>query len=327
MTGVRASVSVALCTYNGARYIEKQLASILAQTVPAGEIVVSDDDSTDDTVSLVDELAASAPEPVAFTILRNAPALGVVRNFEGAIRATSGDVIALSDQDDVWHPDKLETVLGVLERAPEVALVHTDARLVDAAGDPLGGTLFEYLEVTADVLDEEQSAHGFETLLRRNLATGATVVFRRSLLERALPFPAEWVHDEWLAIIAAATARVGVAQRPTVDYRQHGSNEIGVTAPTLRHKIRRVLDADGARNRLLAAKFGVLAERLRELDVPPSVIDLADRKAAFERQRAELPAGRLRRILPVLRVARAGLYRRFASQGAMDVVRDILRRP
>jgi glycosyltransferase involved in cell wall biosynthesis len=327
MTGDAGRVSVALCTYNGARYVEAQLRSILQQTVAVGEVVVSDDDSSDGTVALVENVAESAPAAVAFSILRNETGLGVVRNFERAVLATTGDVIALSDQDDVWHPDKLEVVLDVLDRQPDVAFVHTDARLVDAGGEALGATLFEHLEVAADDLVAEQSARGFETLLRRNLATGATVVFRRSLLAHALPFPEEWVHDEWLAIIAAATARVGAVERATVDYRQHDSNEIGVAAPTLRHKIRRVVASDGERNRLLAAKFSVLAERLRALDVPASLIELADAKAAFERARAALPASRLRRVPAVLAAARAGLYTRFASQGRMDVVRDLLRRP
>ncbi|MFF2052765.1 glycosyltransferase family 2 protein [Leifsonia sp. NPDC058194] len=327
MSDLRRSVSVALCTYNGERYVEEQLGSILAQSTAVREIVVSDDASSDGTIALVEKAAAAMPGDVAFQLLRNAPGLGVVRNFEQAVSATTAEIVALSDQDDVWHPDKLDTVLGVLEAHPEVAFVHTDARLVDADGAPLGSTLFDYLEVSADVLDEEESARGFETLLRRNLATGATVVFRRSLLEQALPFPEEWVHDEWLAVIAAATARVGVVRRPTVDYRLHGSNEIGVAAPTLRNKVGRVLDADGSRNRLLAAKFAVLAERLRALDVAPSLVELADAKAAFERRRAELPSSRPRRVPTVLRMARAGLYGSFASQGRMDVVRDLLRRP
>jgi glycosyltransferase involved in cell wall biosynthesis len=321
------SVSVALCTYNGARYVVEQLNSILGQTSLPAEIVVSDDDSVDDTVREVERIVSSAPPALSVAVLRNAPGLGVVGNFERAVTATTGELIALSDQDDVWHADKLSTVLDLLAERPEVDLVHSDARLVDGEGRPLGATLFDYLEVSAADLAAEQSDQGFGVLLRRNLATGATVVFRRRLLDSALPFPSEWVHDEWLAVIAAATGRVGAIATPTVDYRLHGSNEIGVHAPTLRRKIEQVLNADGERNRVLAAKFAVLAERLRHLDVPESTVRLAERKAAFESARATLPAARIRRIPAIFRAARAGSYSRFASQGRMDIVRDLLRRP
>lgn len=320
-----ARVSVALCTHNGERFLGEQLASILAQSVRPDELVVSDDASADGTIAVAERLTADSG--IATRILRNEPALGVTANFQGAVTTTSGDLIALSDQDDVWQRDRLAAALARFDRDDEILLVHSDARLVDATGAPTGGTLFDWLEVSAADLAAEQGPDGFAVLLRRNLATGATVVFRRRLLDLALPFPPEWVHDEWLAVFAAVFGRIGVVPGLPVDYRQHGSNEIGVAAPTLRHKVSRVLGTDGERNRLLAAKFRVLAERLAELGAPPSAVLLAEQKAEFERARAELPRARLRRVPGVLRLWRAGLYERFASRQRFDVVRDLLRRP
>ncbi|MEN0083799.1 MAG: glycosyltransferase family 2 protein [Leifsonia sp.] len=317
-------MSVALCTHNGGRFVREQLASVLAQSRPSTEIVVSDDASTDDTMRVVEEVLQGSR--ASFRMLRNDPAVGVTRNFEGAVKATSGELVALCDQDDVWHADKLLAASDALERTGAL-LAHSDANLVDERGAPLGQTLFQWLEVSADDLAREQTEEGFSVLLRRNLVTGATVVFRRELLELALPFPEEWVHDEWLAIIAAATGRLVVVDRATIDYRQHGNNQIGVTEPHLRHKIARILGTDGERNRVLARKFAVLADRLDALDVPARVTELARRKAAFELRRSHLPAARWRRLVPVLRELRAGDYGEFASRRRADALRDLLRRP
>src|SRR4030095_7340214 len=105
------------------------------------------------------------------------------------------------------------------EARPELLLLHSDASLVDAELAPLGNTLFHALEVQRAELEAIAQGRAFDVFLRRNLVTGATTVFRRSLLDAALPFSDAWVHDEWLAAIAAATACVGGAPEPAIDYR------------------------------------------------------------------------------------------------------------
>ena len=191
-------VSVALCTHQGERWIEEQLRSILAQTVPVAEIVVGDDASTDRTPDIVRALAAETDVPIR--IRHHAVALGVAGNFADAIAATTGDVVALSDQDDVWHPDRLERLLPHLDG---VALVHSDARLVDADGAPLGATLADSLEMSAWERAAMADGRAVQALLRRNLVTGATAIVRRDAAMAALPIPAGWIHDEWLAMCAA----------------------------------------------------------------------------------------------------------------------------
>ncbi len=316
---------MAVATYNGERFIAEQLGSILAQDPPPSEIVVSDDGSRDRTVELVRSIAATAPASVPVSVLDRGN-LGISKNFERAVTACTGDVVVLCDQDDRWHDGRLAALVSALEADPGLALVHTDARLVDEDGRPLGATLLQALEYSDAERDDEASGRAFSVLLRRNVVTGATAAFRRSLLEFALPFPEEWVHDEWLALIAAATAEIRLLDEPTVDYRQHGANQIGVTVPTLRYKIRRVLESRGDRNRLLARKFAVLADRLEQLGdaVPADRVRSAHLKARFEGFRAELPRSRWRRIRPVVSAARAGLYGRFASQGRADMIRDVL---
>lgn len=317
------SVSVALCTYNGAAFLDTQLRSIRAQTRPPAEIVVSDDGSADTTVAVAETALAGFPDA---RILRNEVALGVVRNFEQAVTATHGDLIALSDQDDVWMPDKLERMAARFADDPSLLFLHTDARLIDGVGRPAGTTLFESLEVSRADRDGIHAGDAFRIYLRRNLATGATVVFRRELLDMALPFPEEWVHDEWLAIIAAALSGVDLLEDPLTDYRRHGSNQIGVADPTLRGKAARVLQARGDRNRGLARRAQVLVTRLEALGerIPQDALELARRKREFETARAAMPAARVLRVPAVLRLAARGDYARFASRGTADIIRDLL---
>ncbi|WP_344754181.1 glycosyltransferase [Gryllotalpicola koreensis] len=319
-------VSVALCTRNGARFVGAQLHSILAQSPAPAQLVVSDDDSSDDTLALARQAIGAANARPEVHWIENRPPLGVTKNFEGAVRAATGGLIALSDQDDIWHAGKLERAVAIFDRDPEALLLFTDARLVDAEGAPLGFGLFESLGLTEAELGVLESRHALDALLRRNVATGATVVFRRDLLEKALPFPSEWVHDEWLAIVAALHGGVRVLREQTVDYRQHGGNEIGVVQPTLAYRIRRMMQSRGTRNAELAAKFGVLADWADGVGYDETTVSTLRAKARFEAARAAFPSIRLARMPHVLALATRRLYPRFASQGWLDVVRDLVQR-
>jgi len=320
------TVSVALCTHNGAAYLQTQLASILEQTHPVSEIVVSDDASTDATLDIVRAALADVGN-LRVKILHNEQPLGVTANFEQAIRATTGEIVILCDQDDVWHPDRVTAAVRGL--ADGALLQFSDAQLIDSDGSPLvdsqpGDSLFATLEFDAQTRAALADGRAFQTLLRRNLATGATVAFRRALLGEALPIPSVWVHDEWLTIIAAVRESVTVSTEQVIGYRQHGENQIGVIEPTLRRKIARVLEPREDRNRGLALRSRLLLERLETIQADPAVIDRARRKVEIETFRAELPAARIRRVVPVLRRAASGDYQRYCSQGLMDVVRDLL---
>ncbi len=318
-------IAVALCTRNGARYVGEQIASILDQERRVDRIVLSDDASTDGTADLViaavGDRGPSAPE---LTVFRNDPPLGVVRNFSQAIAAAGADLVALCDQDDVWEADRIERIAARFESEPDLLCSFSDAQLIDDDGQPLGASLFGRLEVGPRELGAIRAGEAFPVLLRRNLATGATMVFRRELFEAAAPLPSEWVHDEWLALVAAALDGLGVEEAPLTRYRIHSANTIGVVEPTLGHKVRRVLQPRSDRNAGLARRSAVLARRLAALGVSAETERAARRKAVFEARRARLPRARLLRVAPVVLLAATGDYRRYASQGALDIVRDLL---
>jgi len=314
------TISVALGTHNGAVYLAEQLESILGQTLLPVEIVLSDDASTDGTIELARRVVGTR---VPLRVISNPVALGVTANFEQAALACTGDLVALCDQDDRWAPDRLASMSAEFAARPGLLLLHTDARLVDSAGAALGHTLFEALEVTEEEKRLVHSGRALQALLRRNLATGATTVLRRTLLTAAVPFPREWVHDEWLAMVAALAGGVDLLEAPLIDYRQHGSNQIGVAKLSLAGKVHRLLEPRRARNERLAVNFAILEERVGSMEVGAAERELVRAKAQHERRRRSLPEARILRIVPVLRLAAAGSYRRF-SRSAADILRDLV---
>lgn len=328
--------AVALCTYNGERFLRIQLDSILAGDTLPTEIVIADDGSTDSTLQVVEAWAPRARELGIRVEVIAGTNVGVTANFARAIGATSSDIVVLSDQDDAWHPPRLHKALEAFQGDDTLLLHHGNARLVDQNGDELGLTLFDGLAVSEAEVSGINGGGAFDVYLRRNVATGATVAFRRALFARAAPLPEGWLHDEWLAIIAAATGTVRVTEQTLIDYRQHGSNVVGVEEPTLAYKVRRMLATSPERNVQLAERARVLAERLASMPavtgaasgeaegVPQALRDAARAKARFEGIRATLPAARILRLPTVLRAARGGGYQRFASQGLLDIARDLL---
>lgn len=319
------TVSVALATYNGASHISEQILSILAQTVPVFEIVLADDGSTDDTVAIVRRCIAQAgPAAPTLIVLPVDGNRGVVANFERAIAACSGEFIALCDQDDVWHPDRVAGGLAALTGRSSLLFDHGDADLVDADGAALGTSLFEALAVGDDDRAAISNGDAFSTYIRRNIATGATAMFRTRLVQLAAPFPRSWVHDEWLAIIAAAHEEIAVLDVQLIDYRQHGANQIGVKKATFTYRVQRMLQPRADRYTILAERAAVLVERLAALDVGDEVRQLAEAKLRFEQVRSSYPRNRLARLPLVLREWRAGSYHRLSSQRSADVLRDLL---
>jgi glycosyltransferase involved in cell wall biosynthesis len=323
------SISVALCTHNGARFIGEQVRSICMQTLPPDEIVLSDDSSSDNCIEVAQATleACMAERPglsIPLRVIRNATALRVTKNFEQAVSACTGDLIALSDQDDVWHPERLARMAEEFAKRPDLLLLHTDARLVDGERRDLGQSLFHALEVERFELEWIHTGRAFDVFLRRNLVTGATTVFRRALLAHALPFPKEWVHDEWMAIVAAATGRVDVIEEALIEYRQHGGNQIGARRDSFMGKVRKALASRGTTHVTRALKAEQLLERLLSLGdlVAAETIGKLRDKLEHQRFRAALPPSRIARCLPVLREALTGRYNKF-GRGARGVVRDL----
>lgn len=229
----RASVplSVALCTYNGERWIGQLLRSIAEQTRPPDELVIQDDGSDDETIRIIEDFTNGAPFEVR--LAQNATRLGSTANFAVALERSRGQFIALSDQDDIWYPTKLERLVGELELDPTVTMVLSDADLIDEDGRRLNRRLWDSRMVARTL---RRNAVVSERLLaRRALTTGCTMVIRRRALAAALPFPAALKdpvapmrHDRWISLIAAAVGTVRAVPEPLLAFRVHQSQETGV---------------------------------------------------------------------------------------------------
>ncbi|MFL5843053.1 MAG: glycosyltransferase [Solirubrobacteraceae bacterium] len=222
-------VAVCMATYDPPDdLLARQLDSIRAQTHPNWVCVISDDHSRPERFAALQRTVGDDPR---FVVSRSERRLGFYRNFERALELAppAADFIALADQDDAWHPDKLETLLGAIGGA---RLAYSDARIVTRDGSVVAETFWgRRRNNTTDLLSQ----------LVANAVTGAASLFPRALLDDALPFPpGQWnhFHDHWLGLVALAGGDIAYVDRPLYDYVQHHSATIGHEAANLMPSMR-----------------------------------------------------------------------------------------
>jgi glycosyltransferase involved in cell wall biosynthesis len=226
-----------MCTYNGARFLSGQLESIAVQSRLPDELVVCDDRSADESIGIVRNFARNAPFLVRLEI--NKKNLGTTKNFEKAIGLCRGEIIALADQDDVWNPRKLAALESVLEEHPEAGYVFSDAELINECGAAIRKTLWNSNRFRGAVLSNFSETKQVEALLRRNAATGATMVFRSCLRSVLLPISQHFVHDYWIALLSSSLGSYGVAvPELLIQYRQHAGQQIGATRMSILQKVK-----------------------------------------------------------------------------------------
>lgn len=222
-------VLILLSTYNGARFLEEQVASIRAQTYADWHLLVRDDGSTDDTRKLLRGFAAADPRVEIFTDgLGN---LGAWRSFGALVNAAATKnprYVFFADQDDVWQRHKVGRELNELQKLEALtplaaALVSSDLQVVDERLTPLYESFREHQHMYFDHDDP------LGTFLVHNSVVGCTLAFNGQLLSLAAPIPAGVPHDWWVALCAASAGRVMTIDEPLVRYRQHGTNVVGAS--------------------------------------------------------------------------------------------------
>jgi len=201
-------VSVALCTYNGEKHIAEQIDSIISQTYPNIEIVICDDQSNDSTIEILNQYALKFP---FISIHQNNKNLGFVKNFEQAISKCSGDYIALSDQDDIWMAEKLNTLIANIADSD---LIYHDSNFIDDFGK---------LIPDRKMSDHYRSYDGQSNLpfLTSNCVAGHAMLFKRCLISTILPFNPEFYHDWWITFVAITIGKIKAIPNVLVNYRQH----------------------------------------------------------------------------------------------------------
>jgi glycosyltransferase involved in cell wall biosynthesis len=207
-------ISIAMATYNGEQFLLEQLESILKQTYKNIEIIICDDNSTDTTLQILESYKKKLP----ITIIQNKKNYGIITSFENALNLCKGEFIALSDQDDIFFPEKLEILYKNIGKS---LLIHSDSIVIDEFNNIIFSSHFKKFK--------DKNKYNFTDYLKGNNVTGNSVLFKKDLLQFALPFPKNIrIHDHYLAMCASYTNNIIYYPKTLQYYRQHKSNAIGV---------------------------------------------------------------------------------------------------
>ena len=324
-------MSVAMCTYNGADFLPAQLASIAEQTRVPDELIVCDDASTDRTRALLESFASTASFPVSLHFSEQNT--GSVKNFERAIGLCTGDVIALSDQDDVWRKDKLELIEQAFQRNAATGMVFSDAEIVDENLNPLQRRIWEAVGFDAHKQKLLRTGRSLDVLINGWTVTGATMAFRSAYVKLALPVPTNiaMIHDGWIALTIAAVTEVAFIEQPLIKYRQHERQQIGVPKPANAPPERGLQALETALRRRYSANdlpqiLAVLEERLQaqrnNFDCGRALAFVSDYSLHLD-VRANLPRKRLNRVPRILRELLTWRYHEYAN-GFKSAAKDLV---
>ena len=214
LTNSRPLISIVLSTFNGSAYLQEQIDSILTQSYPHFELIITDDASTDGTINLIRDYEKKDDRIISLFHDRNQ---GISNNLAHALLRTNGAYIAISDQDDIWLQDKIEVLLNNIR---PYAAIYADSMLINPKGISLDKTLHEQMKK-----DRAFQGNNPLKLLYRNYVSGHALLFKRDLLEYCLPFSEEIMYDRQLAIAAALSGGVAFYDRPLVCHRMHKNNQ------------------------------------------------------------------------------------------------------
>lgn len=202
-------ISVCIATFNGEKYIKEQIESIIPQLAENDEIIISDDKSSDNTVSVVKSLMSPFVH-----IFINEGEHGYTPNFENALKYAKGEYIFLCDQDDVWYPNKVRMCMELFKAYD---FIISDADIIDGDGRKIGDSFYK----------ERKSRAGLVNNIVRFSYLGCCMAFKREILHKAMPFPPNHkfcTHDNWLALVGMFFFRSVVVRDKLIHYRRHGGN-------------------------------------------------------------------------------------------------------
>ena len=221
-------ISVALCIYNGERFLAEQLSSIQAQTLPVDEVVICDDCSTDNSIKIIEEFAQNNALKIHINL--NVSQLGSTKNFEKCLKLCEGDIIFLCDQDDYWHPEKVAKQVDFLGKNPNIEAVFSDGGIIDGASQRQTGSMWESVMFDEKAQQNWKSGKAYQILYRGYVVTGATLAIRSRVLGQLMPFPdgiKTMIHDSWIALLLSLNNQIGFVEEKLIHYRIHASQQVG----------------------------------------------------------------------------------------------------
>lgn len=220
-----SQIDIVMATYNGEKFIEAQIGSLLNQTYQNWHLIIRDDGSTDQSVHILKEYKKQFPTKIS--ILESKKHLGACLNFGELLQHSTADYVMLCDQDDVWLPEKIEVSFkGMLQLEAKYGkekplLLFTDLKVVASDLMVIARSFWEYEKINPNNTTVNR-------LLVQNVVTGCTIIMNKKLRDLSTPIPSEAiVHDWWTALVASVFGHMHYINIPTVLYRQHGQNDIG----------------------------------------------------------------------------------------------------
>ncbi|NOZ51523.1 MAG: glycosyltransferase family 2 protein [Gammaproteobacteria bacterium] len=327
----RPKVSVVLCTYNGEKYITQQIESILNQSIPPDELIISDDCSSDCTVDIVNDLANAYPATIRFIQCKKN--IGFIKNFEKTISLAEGEVIFLSDHDDVWFEHKIEYMLQPFIDHKDIGLVYSDAVITNSELESIGHTLFG--RRNSMKLDKMRTA---PMLIKDVGINGCTMAFRSVLKELVFPIGEGWGHEHWIAFIAYAIMAVMPVDKPLMYYRRHGisaGNDPLLEGGRIRVWKTGITEASLNEYERDFCRWEVMFRRLHEIKLKRSVawinytnldayLSECGRRTELARLRKKMKEkGRRNRLPDVFRIFFAGYYYQYLH-GVKSLAKDLL---
>ena len=318
-------ISVALCSYNGEKYIEQQLQSIANQTRLPAELVICDDCSTDSTPEIVKRFAKSAPFEVKYVENEKnvgSEIKGITRNFEKAVRLCTGSFIALCDQDDAWFPQKLSRLTGLLEHDAQLGGVFSDSQLMKQDATPTRTLLSKTTGLTKRDQRWLRQGQELRVLLAMTKVYGSTLMFRTSLLDRILPVPPNWWFDAWFGCMIAVHSRLMFLPEPLVHYRIHPEQSVGAAVPTLWQRMQDWRSPARQYSEEAQPQLIELCERLEAQNAPGTqpYIEYLRGRLALMQLRSNLPSNRVARLGKILPAVHD--YQRYFN-GWKSILKDV----
>jgi glycosyltransferase involved in cell wall biosynthesis len=224
------SISIIIATYNGGRYLAEQIKSIVEQSYKDWHLLIRDDGSSDNTLSVINEYTRQYPDKIKL-LTDNDGNIGASQNFLRLLSYADTEYVMFCDQDDKWLPDKIKITLDKIKVTEEKhgisnpLLIHTDLKVADENLNVISDSFWKYQQLNPE------KGKTLNRLLMQNVITGCTVMINRALREKIKSFPQQTLmYDWWIALVASAFGNIDYISQATMLYRQHRENIVGAKA-------------------------------------------------------------------------------------------------
>ena len=315
------SISVALCTYNGSRYLRDQLESINNQSIIPDELVIVDDCSTDQTNEIISSFTKDSTINIVY--IRNEKNIGSTSNFEKCIKNCTGELIILSDQDDVWDINKIKIIVNKFSLDKKIGLVFSNAIIIDFEGNQGNSTLWKILKIDKNLIERIESGYVLEVLLKRYVITGATIAFKSKYVNDILPIPDKLVHDQWIAIIIGISSKIISINEKLIKYRVHSEQKIGITSRNTLLEKKSKIRSDLLLKLTLAINLEKRLNKLNYLNNYKKNIIYIEEVIKHLNNRLNMPKNIIERLKIIYKEYINNRYKKFSS-GYKSIIIDLL---